>query len=43
MTIHVEAWARRDYTEHQDMITEGEFVFVAIDKSGQPRPVPEEQ
>jgi len=42
ITIHVQAWAHRreggEVTENK--VTEGEFVFVALDEDGAKRPVP---
>jgi acyl-CoA thioesterase YciA len=42
LTIHVEAWARHDPLGEEEKITEGEFVFVSIDKNGKPQPIPDE-
>jgi len=42
MTVHVEAWAERGVSGEAAKVTEGTFVFVAIDESGRPRPVPNE-
>jgi acyl-CoA thioesterase YciA len=39
MTIHLEAWAERGTSGEAAMVTEGTFVFVAIDDEGRPRPI----
>jgi acyl-CoA thioesterase YciA len=39
MTIHVEVWARSATQDDSYLVTEGEFVYVAIDNNGKPRPV----
>jgi len=39
MTVHVEAWAERGVSGEAAKVTDGTFVFVAIDESGRPRPV----
>ncbi len=41
ITIHVEAWVRRQSTGESKMVTEGDFTFVAIEKSGVKRVLPE--
>jgi len=40
LTVRVEAWATRLETGEQVRVTEGTFVYVAIDKNRKPRPVP---
>jgi acyl-CoA thioesterase YciA len=40
MTIAVEAWTETLATGEKVRVTEGTFVFVAIDEQGQPRQVP---
>ncbi|CEK12068.1 acyl-CoA thioester hydrolase YciA [Legionella hackeliae] len=40
MTIAVEVWAERATTGGRYKVTEGTFVFVAIDEEGNPRKVP---
>ena len=40
MTIAVEAWTETLATEEKFRVTEGTFVFVAIDEQGHPRQVP---
>lgn len=40
MTISVEVWAYSAALNEQYQVTEGVFVFVAIDESGNPRQVP---
>lgn len=39
MTINIEVWANSHLKEEKQKVTEGSFVFVAIDDHGQPRPV----
>ena len=34
MTVHVEAWVRRDRIGNREKVTEGHFTFVAMDKEG---------
>ena len=38
--MHVETWVRRQRTGERDLVTEGDFTFVAIESSGVPRPLP---
>lgn len=42
ITVHIDTWVRRRATGENLKVTEGDFVFVAIDEQGQPRPVPGE-
>jgi len=42
LTLKVEAWARRGAVGDCEKVTEGTFVFVAIDGEGQPKPVPDD-
>lgn len=42
MTIAVEVWAESAACSEKYRVTEGTFVFVAIDEQGKPRPVPEQ-
>jgi acyl-CoA thioesterase YciA len=42
ITMHIEAWVRRQRTGEQLMVTEGDFTFVAISDSGVTRPLPPE-
>jgi acyl-CoA thioesterase YciA len=42
ISIHLEAWALRARHGERVRVTEGDFVFVAIDGEGRPRPVPPE-
>ena len=37
MRIHVDVWARARYTDKSAMVTEADFVFVALDGDGAPR------
>lgn len=39
MTIAVEAWSEELATGEKYRVTEGTFIFVAIDEHGKPRPV----
>lgn len=41
ITITVDAWAQRGRTGEEVKVTEGRFVYVAIDDERRPRPVPE--
>ncbi len=43
LTLHIEAWAQRARQGARVQVTEGRFVFVAIDDRGQPRKVPPEE
>jgi acyl-CoA thioesterase YciA len=40
MTIRVEVWALPSTQNGRYQVTEGIFIFVAIDEDGKPRPVP---
>jgi len=40
LTVKVEAWVRRFDTAEHLKVTEGSFVFVAIDDERRPRPLP---
>lgn len=42
VTVVVDAYARRQYTEDTDRVTEGKFTFVKIGPDRKPRPVPSE-
>ncbi len=42
MTIEVEAWAQRYLTHNKVKVTDADFVMVAVDEVGKPRPVPAE-
>ena len=39
MRIHVDAWARSRFSENSAKVTDADFVFVALDEDGAPRPV----
>lgn len=43
MRIHVDAWARPRYSDHAEKVTDADFVFVALDENGAPRPVFQDQ
>lgn len=40
ITVKVETWARRRLSGAEVKVTEGTFIYVAIDENGRPRPVP---
>jgi len=40
LSLHLEAWVERGRNGEEVKVTEGEFVFVAIDQEGRPRPLP---
>ncbi|MFQ5773245.1 MAG: acyl-CoA thioesterase [Kiloniellaceae bacterium] len=42
ITIRLEAWALRRRRGERVKVTEGRFVYVALDANGRPRPVPKE-
>lgn len=37
--IKIEAWARRQYANERELVTEGLFTYVAIDEQRKPRPI----
>ena len=39
----IEAWVLRGKSGERVRVTAGQFVYVALDESGRPRPVPEEE
>ena len=39
ITLNLEAWALRRQSGRRVKVTQGEFVFVALDEGGRPRPV----
>ncbi len=39
MRVHVDVWARPRDSENAEKVTEADFVFVALDTNGNPRPV----
>ena len=41
ISVQLEAWALRARSESRVKVTEGLFVYVAIDDAGKPRPVPD--
>ena len=43
LTVHIEAWTLRARLGERIKVTEGRFIFVAIDEQGQPRAVSEEE
>ena len=40
MTLSVEAWAQRYLTDVMERVTHADFVMVALDEKGKPKPVP---
>ena len=40
LTVAIETWAKRHLSTDQVRVTEGTFVYVAIDEQGRPRPLP---
>jgi acyl-CoA thioesterase YciA len=42
MTVHVQAWVRRNRIGSREKVTEGHFKFVAIDDDGKPTKIPDE-
>ena len=42
ITVAIETWARRRRGPSEVKVTEGTFIYVAIDDAGRPRPLPEE-
>ena len=39
IAVHLEAWALRERMGERVKVTEGQFVFVALDETGRPRPL----
>ena len=42
ITVAIETWARRRRGPSEVRVTEGIFIYVAIDDAGRPRPLPDE-
>jgi len=42
ITLRVEAWAHRSRYNHQEKVTAGTFIMVALDEDGKPKVVPQE-
>jgi acyl-CoA thioesterase YciA len=42
IAIDVESWVQRRHSGKAEKVTQGRFTYVAINESGQPRPVPAE-
>jgi acyl-CoA thioesterase YciA len=40
LTLRIEAWALRGRLGRRVRVTEGTFIFVALDEQGRPRPLP---
>jgi acyl-CoA thioesterase YciA len=43
MTLKIEAWAQRYLSELMEKVTNADFVMVALDLDGKPKPVPAEK
>ena len=43
ITVAIETWARRQRYSEEVKVTEGTFIYVAIDEAGSPRPLPAEE
>jgi acyl-CoA thioesterase YciA len=43
MRFHIEAWSKRFLTHVREKVTEATFIFVAVDDTGRPKPVPAEE
>jgi acyl-CoA thioesterase YciA len=43
ITVNIEAWAQSRSQEKRVKVTEGEYVFVALDDGGRKRPLPAEK
>ena len=41
MRIHVDVWARPRFGKEATKVTAADFVFVALDEDGKPRPLPD--
>jgi acyl-CoA thioesterase YciA len=41
MTLKVEVWAQRYLSHVMERVTDADFVMVALDADGKPKPVPE--
>lgn len=39
LNVHVEAWALRNRQGERAQVTQGTFIFVALDENGKPKPV----
>ena len=42
ITVDIETWARRRRGAEEVRVTEGTFIYVAIDDNGRPRPLPDQ-
>ena len=40
MRVHVDVWARGRFGTEAHKVTDADFVFVALDEDGKPRPIP---
>ena len=41
MTLKVEAWAQRYLSDLMEKVTDADFVMVALDAAGKPKPIPQ--
>jgi acyl-CoA thioesterase YciA len=39
ITVHIQTWAKRQRSGAEVLVTEGTFVYVAIDEAGKPRKI----
>ncbi|MGJ8528999.1 acyl-CoA thioesterase [Maritalea sp.] len=39
ISVFMEAWARRNRLNQREKVTEGKFVYVALDDQGKPKPI----
>ena len=42
MTLKVEAWAQRYLSDLMERVTDADFIMVALDEQGKPKPIPAE-
>jgi acyl-CoA thioesterase YciA len=42
MTLKVEAWAQRYLSDLMEKVTDADFIMVALDAVGKPKPIPAE-
>jgi acyl-CoA thioesterase YciA len=42
MTLKVEAWAQRYLSDLMEKVTDADFIMVALDQDGKPKPIPQE-
>jgi len=39
ISVYIEAWARRNRLSERVKVTDGSYVYVSLDESGQPKPI----